>query len=59
MMEKYVISKLKNEFIFENKELFILSMWKLTLGYGSTYMPPISKRRKKKRHVPYLYPAQD
>jgi hypothetical protein len=23
-------------------------MWKLTLGYGSIYMPPISKKREKK-----------
>jgi len=32
MMEKYIISKLKNEFIFW--KLFILSMCKLALGHG-------------------------
>jgi hypothetical protein len=34
MIEKYIISNLKKEIHFlEKKELFILSMWKLTLGY--------------------------
>jgi hypothetical protein len=32
MIEKYIISTLKDEFIFWQKELFILSMWKLTLS---------------------------
>jgi len=32
-MKEYIISKLKNEFIFGKKN-FILSMWKLTVGYG-------------------------
>jgi hypothetical protein len=31
-----MISKLKNDFICRRKNLFILSMWKLTLGYEST-----------------------
>jgi hypothetical protein len=31
MMEKYIISKLKNDFIFWKKKLFISSVWKLTL----------------------------
>ncbi len=37
-MEKHIISKLKNEFSFlGKKKLFVLSMWKLTLGYGSWF----------------------
>jgi hypothetical protein len=33
-MEKYIISKNLKEFIFEKIYIFVLSMWKLTLGYG-------------------------
>jgi hypothetical protein len=33
MMGKHIISKLKKSFSEKNK-LFVLSMWKLTLGYG-------------------------
>jgi hypothetical protein len=33
MIEKNIISKLENE--LKKKLLFVLSMWKLTLGYGS------------------------
>ncbi len=29
----YIISNFKNEFFWERKWLFVLSMWKLTLGY--------------------------
>jgi hypothetical protein len=32
-MENSIISNFKNEFL--KKKLFVLSMWKLTLGYGS------------------------
>ncbi len=32
MMKKYIIQKFKNEFIYLFLK-FILSMWKLTLGY--------------------------
>jgi hypothetical protein len=36
MMEKNnIISKLKLNLFFEKNKLFILSMWKPTLGYGS------------------------
>jgi len=38
MMEKYVISKFKNDFFLKNN-LFILSIWKLTLGYGNMMEP--------------------
>jgi hypothetical protein len=38
MMKKYVISKSKNEFIPWKKNKNVLSMWKLTLGYGTTTM---------------------
>jgi hypothetical protein len=31
---KDIISNFKNEFIFEKNKIFILSMWKHTLGYG-------------------------
>jgi hypothetical protein len=34
MMEIIIIKKLKNQLIFWKSELFILSMGKLTLGYG-------------------------
>jgi hypothetical protein len=33
-MEKYIISKFRNEFIFWKKKKINLSMWKLTLNYG-------------------------
>jgi hypothetical protein len=37
MMKIYIISKLKNEFIlWKKKKKFVLSMWKLTLGYSTT-----------------------
>jgi len=35
MMEKIIISKLKNEIHFLKKKLFDLSIWKLTLGHGN------------------------
>jgi len=35
MMEKLIISKLKIEIHFLKKNLFVLSMWKLTLGHGN------------------------
>jgi len=31
-MEKFIISKLKKEIHFLKKKIFVLSMWKLTLG---------------------------
>jgi hypothetical protein len=34
MMGEKIIAKLEKEFIFWKKKLFVLSMWKLTLGYG-------------------------
>jgi hypothetical protein len=34
MMEKYLSSKFKNAFIFWKKNLFVLLVWKLTLGYN-------------------------
>jgi len=35
MMEKSIISKLKNEIHFLKKKKIVLSMWKLTLGHGN------------------------
>jgi len=35
MMEKPIISKQKKTNTFFGKKIFILSMWKLTLGYGN------------------------
>jgi hypothetical protein len=34
MMESFIISKLKNEFIFE-KKIICFVPWKLTIGYSS------------------------
>jgi hypothetical protein len=35
MVEKIYKFKLKKNLFFEKKKLFVLSMWKLTLGYVS------------------------